>query len=92
MAILKYFSLFRSASVTLVGSLGYVAYRDLQRYPRMSTAYSNGHLIFPLNNNPNEIKYFSRPEIERDVKVLSFVYCINTNLLLFKYVCKLQTL
>ena len=60
----------RSASVTIMASSGYVAYRDYIRYPRMIYKYSCGSLIPPFNNNENEISYFLRPEIENRLKVL----------------------
>ena len=69
MSFFKSLNFIRSASVSFLGSIGYVAYRDLKRYPRMSNAYSNGNLIFPLKHNLNEVKYFPRPTIENDLKV-----------------------
>ena len=62
-------NLIRSASVTVLGSVSYIAYRDFKRYPRMVEAYSNGNLISPFNYNNNEISYFPRPELEDKLTV-----------------------
>ena len=53
------------ASMTVIGSGGYVAYTDYQRYPRMIKAYSAGNILPPYKENNHETTYFPRPDIER---------------------------
>ena len=58
----------RTLGFSIFGTGGYVCYKDYTRYRRMEDTYRRGNILPPLDDNVNEVCYFSRPDTEADLR------------------------